>query len=150
MATPTTRRARWWSCAPTSITAPESPVRRFTPAGADVDSVIEVLAVVQQPHRSVALEELPSFLLPAKGRYGLIDYEKVYCPDTTRPPEIFDARGVDRQRGCLVVVRPDQYVSHVLPLTARAELEAFFAGFLLPPRQPDGLPGVGVRHNVFE
>ena len=123
--------------------SPESPIRRFTPAGADIDSVVEVLAVVQQPHRSVALEELPSFLLPAKGRYGLIDYEKVYCPDPTEPPDIFDARGVDRRQGCMVVVRPDQYVSHVLPLTARTELEAFFAGVLLPRHG-------GVTHDVAE
>ena len=25
-------------------------------------------------------------------------------------------RGIDRERGCMVVVRPDQYVAHVLPL----------------------------------
>ncbi len=112
--------------------SPQSPIRRYTPAGADVDSVVEVLAVLQQPHRTVALDQLPSFLLPTKGRYGLVDYEKVYCPDPTQPPDIFDARGVDRQRGCLVVVRPDQYVSHVLPLTARRDLESFFDGFLLP------------------
>ena len=28
--------------------------------------------------------------------------------------------------GAVVVVRPDQYVAHVLPLTATAELSAFF------------------------
>jgi len=30
-----------------------------------------------------------------------------------------------------VVVRPDQYVAHVLPLNAYAELSAFFGGFML-------------------
>jgi hypothetical protein len=34
----------------------------------------------------------------------------------------------------MVVVRPDQYVAHVLPLDARQELAAFFAGFMLPNR----------------
>jgi len=29
-----------------------------------------------------------------------------------------------------VVVRPDQYVTHVLPLGAHQELAAFFGGFL--------------------
>jgi phenol 2-monooxygenase (NADPH) len=30
-----------------------------------------------------------------------------------------------------VIVRPDQYVAHVLPLEAYEELEKFFDGFLL-------------------
>ena len=40
-------------------------------------------------------------------------------------------RGIDRQQGCLVVVRPDQHVAQVLPLDAYAELAAFFDGFML-------------------
>src|SRR3954469_10677457 len=45
----------------------------------------------------------------------------------------FDLRGIARTQGALVVVRPDQYVAHVLPLDAHGELAAFFAGFM-PPR----------------
>ena len=32
----------------------------------------------------------------------------------------------------MIVVRPDQYVAHVLPLDAFAELAAFFDRFMLP------------------
>lgn len=39
-------------------------------------------------------------------------------------------RGIHRGSGCMVVVRPDQYVAHVLPLGTYGELAAFFAGFL--------------------
>jgi len=39
-------------------------------------------------------------------------------------------RGIDRAQGCMVVVRPDQYVAHVLPLDAYAALSQFFAGIL--------------------
>jgi phenol 2-monooxygenase len=111
-----------------------SPIRRFTPAGADIDSVIDVRAVFQQGHRDLRVEELPSILLPRKGRFGLIDYEKVYCPDLKSGPDIFDLRGIDREQGAIVVVRPDQYVSNVLPLDAHDELTAFFGGFLLDHR----------------
>jgi phenol 2-monooxygenase len=31
----------------------------------------------------------------------------------------------------MVVVRPDQYVAHVFPLDAHAELAAFFDGFMV-------------------
>ncbi|HUI60347.1 MAG TPA: FAD-dependent monooxygenase, partial [Steroidobacteraceae bacterium] len=108
-----------------------SPLRRHTPPGADVDSVIDVLAIVQQPHRLLSVNNLPELLLPRKGRYGLIDYEKVYCPDLKQGADVFDLRSIDRTRGALVIVRPDQYVAHVLPLDAYAELQRFFDGFLV-------------------
>jgi hypothetical protein len=42
-------------------------------------------------------------------------------------------RGIDRERGCLVIVRPDQFVAHVLPLDGHAQFAAFFDGFMAPP-----------------
>jgi phenol 2-monooxygenase (NADPH) len=113
--------------------SPDSPVRRYTPAGADVDSVFDVRAVFQQHHRDLALADLPSLLRPRKGRYGLVDYEKAFTPDS-RGDDIFDLRRIDRDQGALVVVRPDQYVAHVLPLDAYAELAAFFAPLLVESR----------------
>jgi phenol 2-monooxygenase len=109
--------------------SPSSPIRRYTPKGADIDSIIDVRAVFQQGHRELNVEELPSLLLPRKGRFGLVDYEKAYCPNLKS--DIFDLRGVDRTKGAMVVVRPDQYVSNVLPLDAHDELAAFFEQFLL-------------------
>ena len=54
------------------------------------------------------------------GPFGLTDYEKVYAVDPGRG-HLRAARHRPR-RGCVVVVRPDQYVANVLPLTATAEL----------------------------
>ncbi|MCC6710357.1 MAG: hypothetical protein IT492_22590, partial [Gammaproteobacteria bacterium] len=50
--------------------------------------------------------------------------------DHKRGHDIFALRGIDRRQGCMVVVRPDQYVAQVLPLHAHGELAAFFAGFM--------------------
>ncbi|MBP0590246.1 FAD-binding monooxygenase [Paraburkholderia sp. LEh10] len=105
-------------------TSADSVLRLATPKDADADSVLDLRAVLQQPHREVRLDELPALLLPRKGRYGLVDYEKTFTSDAAT--DIFDERGIDRERGALVVVRPDQYVAHVLPLHAYAELTAFF------------------------
>jgi phenol 2-monooxygenase len=112
----------------------DSPVRRYTPDGADIDSVIDVRAVFQQAHRGLAIEAMPAFLLPRKGRYDLCDYEKMFCPDLKAGHDIFAMRGIDRDAGCMVVVRPDQYVAHLLPLNAHAELAAFFDGFMVQPK----------------
>lgn len=112
-------------------TSPASPVRRHTPEGQDPDAVFDLRAVFQRPHGEVALERLPALLLPRKGRHGLRDYEKVFSADRRPGQDIFDLRGIDRAQGALVVVRPDQYVAHVLPLTAHETLARFFGRFML-------------------
>jgi phenol 2-monooxygenase (NADPH) len=111
--------------------SPKSPIRRFTPAGADIDSVIDVRAIFQQAHRDLEVDQLPRVLLPRKGRFGLVDYEKVFCPDLRENLDVFDLREVNRATGALVVVRPDQYVANVVPLDAHDELAGFFSGILL-------------------
>ncbi|MEZ5751673.1 MAG: FAD-dependent monooxygenase [Paracoccaceae bacterium] len=111
---------------------PASPLRRHTRAGEDIDAVIDTRAVFQQGFRDLEYGEMPALLRPAVGRYGLCDYEKVFCADLKGGEDIFDLRGIDRDAGCIVIVRPDQYVAHILPITQRAALTEFFGGFLLP------------------
>lgn len=110
-----------------------SPIRRFTPPGADIDSVIDLRAIFQQHHHDLDPTAMPALLLPAKGRLGLRDYEKMFCPARRPGRNIFDLRGIDRRQGSIVVVRPDQYVAHVLPLDACEALAAFFEGVMRAP-----------------
>lgn len=114
-------------------TGANSPIRAYTPAGADIDSVIDLRAVFQQPVREIEVGEMPALLVPQKGKYGLRDYEKMFCPDFGAGRHIYDLRGIDRQRGCLVIVRPDQYVANVLPLGDFEGLAAFFERFMQRP-----------------
>jgi phenol 2-monooxygenase len=107
-----------------------SPIERHTPAGAEPDSVIDVRAIFQQGHRDLAVDQMPPVLLPKKGKFGLVDYEKTFCPDPTAD-DVFELRGVNRETGCMVIVRPDQYVAHVLPLHGHDALADFFAGILI-------------------
>jgi phenol 2-monooxygenase len=109
---------------------PASPLRRHTAPGEDVDAAVDTRAVFQQGFRALDFAAMPSLLRPHVGRYGLCDYEKVFCADLTRGEDIFDTRGIDRAAGCMVIVRPDQYVGHVLALHARDELAAYFAAIL--------------------
>ena len=103
--------------------APESPVVAYTPDGADMDAWFDVKIIYQQDHTAVDLGVVPEVFKPRVGPFGLIDYEKVYAVDPA--DDIFDARGIARD-GAIVVVRPDQYVSAVMPLTATAQLSRFF------------------------
>ncbi len=110
--------------------SPGSPVVKFTPKGADIDSTIDVRAILQAGHRDLDIVSVPSLLRPAKGRHGLTDYEKVFAPDLKGGRDVFDLRQIDRDTGCIVVVRPDQYIAHILPLDAREALCAFFDAFM--------------------
>jgi phenol 2-monooxygenase len=115
--------AEWMS------SSPESPLAA-TPAGADPDAWFDVKVVFQQPHGAVDLGKVPAVFLPRTGPFELIDYEKVYATDPAH--DVFAERGIDRG-GAIVVVRPDQYVSAVLPLRATDELAAFFRPILRTP-----------------
>ncbi len=109
---------------------PGSPIVRHTREGEDVDAVIDFRAVFQQTFEELACEDMPSLLKPRTGKLGLQDHEKVFCVDHKGAGDIFDMRGIDRDRGCMVVVRPDQYTANVLPLDGYEELARFFAGVL--------------------
>jgi phenol 2-monooxygenase len=104
-----------------------SPVRKYTPDAADIDSVIDIYTVFQQ--QDLSIENMPDFLWPAKGKFGLRDYEKVFYAEIGN--DIFDKRSIDRSSGCMVVVRPDQHVANILPLNAYDKLASFFDEFMI-------------------
>jgi phenol 2-monooxygenase len=108
----------------------ESPVRRFTPVDADIDSVIDVHGVFCAGAHDLDMTAVPDLLLPRTGTLGIQDWEKAWAIDPAR--DIFLERDIAAS-GAIVVVRPDQYVAHVLPLSARTELTEFFARFLIRP-----------------
>ena len=110
---------------------PNSPLVKYTRQDEDIDALIDLRAVFQQTFDQLDYEEMPSLLKPYTGKLGLQDHEKIFCTDHKGVGDIYDMRGIDREKGCMIVVRPDQYIAHVLPLNAYAELGDFFAGFLL-------------------
>ena len=117
---PTTDFAAWLA------NAPDSPLAA-TPKGADADAWFDVKVIYQQDHTGIDIGNVPAVFKPEVGPFKLTYLEKVYGTDPAA--DIFELRGIDRG-GVVVVVRPDQYVANVLPLTATAELAAFFAPLL--------------------
>ena len=104
-----------------------SPVQKYTAEGTDIDSVFDVYGVFQQ--QDLSIEDMPNYLWPAKGKYGLRDYEKVFHAEEGN--DIFEQRNIDRSAGCMVIVRPDQHIANILPLSAHDELTAFFDEFMI-------------------
>lgn len=106
----------------------KSPLQRFTPLGGDLDSIFDVKAVYQQEHHDVDIMQASKLFLPLTGPFQLVDYEKIYA---AKPGEdIFDERGISRD-GAVVIVRPDQYVSAVLPLSDPEAVAKYFEPIFL-------------------
>jgi phenol 2-monooxygenase (NADPH) len=122
-----------------SLESETSLLTRMAP-GTAPDVVLDVRAIFQQSHHDLDITTLPPVLRPRKGRFGLVDYEKAFCPNPD-VENIFDLRAIDRDAGCMVLVRPDQFVADVLPLAERATLMQFLSGIFAnapTPAQADG------------
>ena len=109
------------------------PNARHAPVGADPDAVFDAKVIYPRSYEDVEMAAVPGVFRPHSGPLGLMDWEKVYAagPSTWTDVDIFAERGISPE-GAVVVVRPDQYVAAVLPLTATAELGEFLAGALRP------------------
>ena len=109
---------------------PQSPIVKHTRKGEDIDAIIDFRAVFQQTFDQLAYEKMPSLLKPRTGKLGLQDHEKIFCVDHKGVGDIFDMRGINRDKGCMIVVRPDQYVANILPLDGFVDLSDYFKGVL--------------------
>jgi phenol 2-monooxygenase len=106
----------------------DSPVHIGNMADGDLDQIFDVRMISQNNHADLDISTLPALLRPCKGRYGLIDYEKVFAP--CPGDDIFDTRQVNRETGAMILVRPDQFVAHVLPLEGYIMLSEFMRPLL--------------------
>lgn len=84
----------------------------------------------QQTFDPLTVEQAPSLLRPRTGRLGVQHPEKVFWVDHRGAGDICERRGLDRARRCLVVVRPDPYIAHVVPRAGLEASSSFFVGAL--------------------
>ena len=105
--------------------SPDSPVNRFTGPDEDRNALFDIKVIYQRRHTDFEVLNAPKIFRPDVGPYQIEDLNNVFGVDPAH--DIFEQRGISRD-GAVVVVRPDQYVAHVLPLGAKDELGEFFAG----------------------
>ena len=94
------------------------------PEGVRPHDWFDLEVVYQQDHHAIELSQVPEVFKPRVGPFALADLERVHA--TIPEDDIFEARAIDRG-GAVVLVRPDQYVAHLMPLAATDELADFFA-----------------------
>ncbi|KAF2138052.1 uncharacterized protein K452DRAFT_321418 [Aplosporella prunicola CBS 121167] len=117
-----------------ALDKPSSFLHRFTPASEPIDSVIEILTVHSaKRYETELLRDFPEILHPFSETRGWA-YDKVYVDDESYHEghgQAYKNYGVNAERGCVVALRPDQYVGWVGELEDVADLEGFFGGVLL-------------------
>ncbi|KAF7916389.1 uncharacterized protein EAE98_010689 [Botrytis deweyae] len=106
---------------------------KYTLGTKRTDSAIEILMIHSTPRINIELLDLPEILHPWSTRDGY-DYNKVYVDDLSYHEgygKAYEGFGVDKKRGCMVLVRPDQYVSWIGELEDGGEVERFLEGFMV-------------------
>ncbi|KAI5479586.1 phenol 2-monooxygenase [Pseudohyphozyma bogoriensis] len=123
------------------LDGPESVVSKYTPFGSERWSVIDVITIHSSPRTDVELYDFPQpSIFPPH------NYKKIYVdgPSYHRGDgKAYEAYGISKEIGALVVVRPDQHVALVCGLEDTDVLDAYFAQFLLPVN--DGYPASKVE-----
>ncbi|SJM71352.1 FAD-dependent monooxygenase [Gulosibacter sp. 10] len=109
------------------LRSPESPANRYPLRDGTRDSAFDIKVVYQQALSEFAFDDAHPLFKPETGPYRLRDYSKVFA--VLPEEDVFDLRGIDRD-GAVVVVRPDQYVSAVLPLADPEALGRYFDRFM--------------------
>ncbi|KAL7809441.1 family 16 glycoside hydrolase [Trichoderma gracile] len=106
-------------------------LRLFTPENAKHDAVFELLLIHNAPRTSVTIFDFPEIFRPFDELDGW-DYNKIFVDDVSYHEgfgNIYGALGIPHS-GCIVIVRPDQYVSYVGPMDDAAAVSRFFGGFM--------------------
>jgi len=98
------------------------------------NGLVELFTIHAARRTSISLLELPEvFYGPWDEELGC-DYWKVFVDDEALhegPAAAYEQLGIDKSRGCLVVVRPDQHVSYVGELEDIQEVERSLSGCLI-------------------
>lgn len=111
-------------------------IQRFTPPGTKIDSVIEILTIHSGRRTEVELMRLPEILHPFDTSTGW-DYEKVFVDDMSYHAghgKAYENYGVDKERGCVIIVRPDQYVGWLGELEDVEDMGHYFSQILIPQK----------------
>lgn len=107
-------------------------IKRLTPKGKGFDEVIEVLTIHAAPRVEVDLSDFPEVFHPYSESEGW-DYWKIYVDDVSYHEghgKAYENYGIDPNRGCLVVLRPDQHVGWIGEIKDVEKMDQYFSVFM--------------------
>ncbi|KAG8781922.1 hypothetical protein FRC12_021403 [Ceratobasidium sp. 428] len=100
--------------------------KKYTPKGAPVDTVFEILSFSTMTRTTADYTDLPSTL---RTHWSKVFMDDVACFSKMGGGKLYESYGIGPD-GCIAVVRPDGYVGHVVSLEGVDELDKWFAGIM--------------------
>ncbi|CAD6592880.1 MAG: hypothetical protein ASARMPRED_006770 [Alectoria sarmentosa] len=95
--------------------------------------VADVLTIHSAPRQQVEYLDFPELLRPFDEELGW-DYDRIFVDEESYYEghgNAYEGYGIDKVRGCVVIVRPDQHVAWIGGLEDVDSLETYFANFLV-------------------
>ncbi|GAA5853834.1 hypothetical protein JCM8547_007467 [Rhodosporidiobolus lusitaniae] len=120
------------------LNGPDSVVSKYTPSNLPRWSVIDPVTIHCADRTAVELYDFPQPSI-----FHPHNYKRIYAdgPSYHRGDgKAYEAYGISKEEGAIVVVRPDQYVGLIVSLEDTSALDAYFSAFLVPQKD-GGLPG---------
>lgn len=120
-----------------SLERKDSFLMRVTPPKAKIDSVIEILTLHSSPRAETNVFDFPDLLRSSDDDMGW-DYDKIFVDDVCYHHGhgfAYQNYGVDPKKGCVVILRPDQYVAYAGEIDDTESIERYFKGVLLDGSQ---------------
>ncbi|KAI1332976.1 FAD binding domain-containing protein [Xylariaceae sp. FL0255] len=109
-------------------------IQQFTPKSSDADSIIQSVLVLSSDRQSVEQDEIPQLFTP------ITTHRKIKCLTKSFVDEksynsghghAYRHYGIDPEKGCAVIVRPDHYISMISPIHEVKDINEFFGRFLV-------------------
>ena len=116
------------------LAGPTSFLHRFTPSKEPIDSTIELLTIHSAPRQNVELLGLHEIYHPYDPETGWV-YDKVFVDDISYHEghgKAYKNYGVDKERGCVVIARPDQHVGWIGELEDFDDMDRYFSEIFIP------------------
>ncbi len=95
--------------------------------------IAHLLTIHAAPRHRIELHNFPPLLLPYDEELGY-DYDRVFVDGESYYEghgRAYEGYGIDPERGCVVLLRPDQHVAWIGEVEDVAGLEGYFAGILV-------------------
>ncbi|KAG0140008.1 hypothetical protein CROQUDRAFT_84681 [Cronartium quercuum f. sp. fusiforme G11] len=111
-----------------------SPIKKFTPINQSTDSVIDTITILASKRTELEPDDFLEVLRPLKGKHGFRSYQKIFTDDESYHQghgQAYKKYGIDPKVGCVVLVRPDQYVSLITDINDHQGIAGFFDDFMV-------------------
>lgn len=110
-------------------------LKRYTATPGCSDGLVDVTAILSAPWNECEFFDIPEILRPFDPVMGW-NYDKIWCDDACIWDRDCDGKGyekwgVDRVRGAMLIVRPDQYTGWVGELEDVEEMTRYLDGILI-------------------